>query len=48
MKILLKTMLLLLLSVAVVGCKEETKPEPEELIYKSLEGPVDRSKSKEY
>jgi hypothetical protein len=49
MKIMLKPMFLLLFAVAVGGCKEEQKPEePKELIYKSLERPVDRSKSKEY
>lgn len=48
MRIMFKTIFLLLFSVAVVGCKEDPKPEPEELIYKSLEEPVDRSQSKEY
>jgi hypothetical protein len=53
MKTVLKGLFVLLFSAVVVGCKEEPKPapqpeEPKESIYKGLETPVDRSRSKEY
>lgn len=49
MNITLKTLAIFFLAVALVGCKDEAKSDDkDESIWKGLETPVDRSRSKGY